>query len=184
MRNIDWTAKHPTWKPNTFHSCILLPAGAIHNLSSTGQPEKSPFENASSTCHKTHGIFVPSDLKVEQMTTLMKVKREASDRKSRTLRGYKKLPFYDFFPYHCPKCELQRFWLILIQDVVGRLIIWLADDRVEERQEGLFPSTSDEAQLLYKENEINYHNSSLTQRSQCVTNYKCFWLHCIPGIEI
>lgn len=52
-RNIDRTAKHPTRKPNTFHSCILLPAGAIHNMSSTGQPEKSPFENASTTCHNT-----------------------------------------------------------------------------------------------------------------------------------
>lgn len=53
MRNIDRTAKHAAQKPNTFHSCILPPVGAIHNVSSTGQPEKSPFKNASTTCCNT-----------------------------------------------------------------------------------------------------------------------------------
>lgn len=53
MRDIDKTAKHPTQKPNTFHSGILLPVGAIHNRSSIGQPEKSPFKSASTTCHNT-----------------------------------------------------------------------------------------------------------------------------------
>lgn len=53
MRNIDGAATHPTRKPDTFHNCILLPVGAIHNVSSKGQPEKSPFKNASTTCHNT-----------------------------------------------------------------------------------------------------------------------------------
>lgn len=53
MRNIDGAATHPTRKPDTFHNCILLPVGAIHNVSSKGQPETSPFKNASTTCHNT-----------------------------------------------------------------------------------------------------------------------------------
>lgn len=44
MRNIDRTAKHPAWKPNTFHSGTL-PVRVIHNVSSTGQSEESPPKN-------------------------------------------------------------------------------------------------------------------------------------------
>lgn len=81
-------------------------------------------------------IFVPSELKVEQMTTLMEVKKKPETEKE--------TPFLWSPRHDCPRCELQWFWIIFIQDVRGRLIIWLAGERVEERQEGVFPSTSDE----------------------------------------
>lgn len=43
-------------------------------------------------------MFVPSKLKVDEMAALVEVQKEARDRESRTLGGYKKLPFYDFPP--------------------------------------------------------------------------------------
>lgn len=90
MRDIDRTAKHPTQKPNTFHSGILLPVGAIHNRSSIGQPKKSPFLECKYYMPQHmcgFFIFLSSELKREQMIALMEVKKEARNRKKRILGG-------------------------------------------------------------------------------------------------
>lgn len=107
MRNIDRTAEPPTWKPNTFHDCILLPVGAVYNMSQMGRLEKAPSQDASTTCHNTYVAFFrlfyfsPQELKVKLMTALREVKRKPETEKVEHWEFTRIC--HDFFPYYCPR---------------------------------------------------------------------------------